>query len=372
MSGLRSALEELAGQDLTEAGVDDLADDLVELELASGLLEAERARRLTRFDEISGPGREGFPSLTAFLIHRCRMAAGRARRLVGLANTAARSPHVHEAWSSLRISTDQAHRLLETADVEPVAFAEAEERLIGIVESLTASETRRALAYWSQSVTGGEGTVLEQEAQRGIFLSRTIGGMGRIDGWLTPTAFQTLHTTLDALMPPPSSDDHRTARQRRHDALEDLAREFLDHGDTPVVGGEQPHINVIVDWEAINGIAGGRHELETGEVLDLTTLRALACDSTVARIVFGPESEVIDVGRKTRVIPSALRRAIIARDRHCTWQGGCDRGPRWCDIHHLHHWADGRGTKPDNLTLLCRYHHTLTHKGEGRSPPGRS
>jgi hypothetical protein len=51
---------------------------------------------------------------------------------------------------------------------------------------LTASETRRALAYWSQSVTGGEGTVLEQEAQRGISLSRTMGGMGRIDGWLTP------------------------------------------------------------------------------------------------------------------------------------------------------------------------------------------
>jgi hypothetical protein len=129
---------------------------------------------------------------------------------------------------------------------------------------------------------------------------------------------------------------------------------------------------VIVDWEAINGIAGGRHEYETGEVLDLTTLSALACDSTVTRIVLGPESEVIDVGRKTRIIPSALRRAIITRDRHCTWPKGCDRGPRWCDIHHLHHWADGGETKPDNLTLLCRYHHTLTHKGEGRSPPGRS
>jgi Domain of unknown function (DUF222)/HNH endonuclease len=372
MSGLRSALEEWSGQDLTDVDVDDLADDLVELELASGLLEAERGRRLTRFDEISGPRREGFPSLTAFLIHRCRMAAGRARRLVGLANTATRSPHVHEAWSSLRISTDQAHRLLEAADVEPVAFAEAEERLVGIVEPLTASETRRALAYWSQSVTGGEGTVLEQEAQRGISLSRTIGGMGRIDGWLTPTAFETLHTTLDALMPPPSSDDHRTARQRRHDALEDLAREFLDHVDTPVVGGERPHINVICDPPALQSLAGGLHEFESGEVITIDTLRQMACDSSVSRVVFGPESEVIDVGRRTRIIPAALKRAIIARDGHCTWQGGCDRGPRWCDIHHLHHWADGGETKPDNLTLLCRYHHTLTHKGEGRSPPGGS
>jgi hypothetical protein len=173
-------------------------------------------------------------------------------------------------------------------------------------------------------------------------------------------------------MPPPSSEDHRTVRQRRHDALEDLVWDYLDHGDTPSVGGERPHINVIVDWAAINGIAGGRHEYETGEVLDLATLRTLACDSTVARIVLGPESEVIDIGRKTRIIPSALRRAIIARDGHCTWQGGCDRGPRWCDIHHIHHWADGGETKPDNLTLLCRYHHTLTHKQAGRDPPMRT
>ena len=239
MSGLRSALEEWTAQDLDEVGPERLAEDLVELELASGLLEAERARRLSRFDEILGPKREGFPSLTAFLIHRCRMAAGRARRLVGLAHTASRSPKVTEAWSSLRISTDQAHRLLETADAEPLAFADAEERLVGIVEPLTASETRRALAYWSQSVSGGEYTVLEEEAQRGISLSKTIGGMGRIDGWLTPTAYQTLHAALEALMPPPAADDHRSVRQRRHDALQDLARSHLDHGDTPVVGGER-------------------------------------------------------------------------------------------------------------------------------------
>jgi hypothetical protein len=129
---------------------------------------------------------------------------------------------------------------------------------------------------------------------------------------------------------------------------------------------------LVCDLEALAGIAGGLHENEDGRVMTLAEIRKLACDSSVSRILLGAESEVIDVGRKTRIIPAALRRAIIARDRHCTWPGGCDRGPRWCDIHHVQHWADGGGTRPDNLTLLCRYHHTLTHQTEGRGPPSRS
>jgi hypothetical protein len=179
-----------------------------------------------------------------------------------------------------------------------------------------------------------------------------------------------LLNALDALMPPPEIEDIRTPRQRRHDALEDLARGFLDHGQTPTVGGEKPHISVVCDLPALQGIAGGLHETETGDVLTIGQLRALACDSSVSRVVLGPDSEVIDVGRRTRLIPTALRRAIIARDRHCTWPG-CDRNPRWCDLHHKRHWADGGATEPANLRLLCRYHHTLIHLGgdPGRDPP---
>ncbi|MET0697444.1 MAG: HNH endonuclease [Acidimicrobiia bacterium] len=82
-------------------------------------------------------------------------------------------------------------------------------------------------------------------------------------------------------------------------------------------------------------------------------LRALACDCSLSRIVFGPDGETIDVGRRTRVVPTALRRALIARDRHCTWPE-CDRDPRWCDAHHIEHWANGGKTEASNLRLLCR------------------
>ena len=126
------------------------------------------------------------------------------------------------------------------------------------------------------------------------------------------------------------------------------------------MGGQRPHLNVHVDLDALEHRLGGLHETENGLVLGDDALGTLLCDCSVSRIVFGRGSEILEVGRKTRVIPAALRRAVIARDRHCTWPG-CTRSPRWCDVHHRVSWADEGETEIDNLCLLCRYHHTLTH-----------
>jgi hypothetical protein len=55
-----------------------------------------------------------------------------------------------------------------------------------------------------------------------------------------------------------------------------------------------------------------------------------------------------------------MRRALRTRDEGCIFPG-CSQ-TRHCDAHHLKHWADGGPTELDNLSLLCRFHHTLLHK----------
>ena len=57
---------------------------------------------------------------------------------------------------------------------------------------------------------------------------------------------------------------------------------------------------------------------------------------------------------------SAIRRALGHRDRVCRFPG-CEN--RFCDAHHVRHWADGGHTRRDNLILLCRTHHRLVHEG---------
>ena len=107
--------------------------------------------------------------------------------------------------------------------------------------------------------------------------------------------------------------------------------------------------------------AGGQSALEEagGIHVSAETARRLACDAATVTMRHGSAGEVLDVGRRTRTISPALRRALAARDRHCRFPG-C-RATR-CDGHHIEHWAQGGATALGNLVLLCRRHHRAVHE----------
>jgi hypothetical protein len=88
-----------------------------------------------------------------------------------------------------------------------------------------------------------------------------------------------------------------------------------------------------------------------------------SCDASITPIVMDDDGNPLDVGRTTRTIPRRLRRALDARDCGCAFPG-CGRPAAWTDGHHIHHWSNGGETKLSNLVLLCRFHHTLIHKGD--------
>lgn len=169
----------------------------------------------------------------------------------------------------------------------------------------------------------------------------------------------------------PSPDDERTAGQRRADALVELARRALDGGRLPEVGGERPHIAVTIDLATLEARApAAAADVDWAGPVPGETARRLACDAGVTRIITDGPSEILDVGRRTRTVPPALRKAVVLRDGGCAY-AGCDRPPPWCDVHHIEHWADGGSTSLANLTLLCRHHHRLLHEGRWRLPAQR-
>lgn len=94
-------------------------------------------------------------------------------------------------------------------------------------------------------------------------------------------------------------------------------------------------------------------------VIPRSLFRRLACDSAITRVVFGPDGAVLDVGRAHRTVTGQMRRAVIARDRHCVYPS-CDQPPSRCEVHHaVRHWADGGETSVANGALLCYHHHDL-------------
>lgn len=120
-------------------------------------------------------------------------------------------------------------------------------------------------------------------------------------------------------------------------------------------GGPAWHLR----WTAPGHGEPGCSHLEDGTRVSAETSRRLSCDAGIVKVVREAEGDVLDVGRRTRTVPPALRRALEVRDRGCRFPG-C--GLRFTDAHHVEHWADGGETKLENLILLCRFHHRLVHE----------
>jgi hypothetical protein len=110
-------------------------------------------------------------------------------------------------------------------------------------------------------------------------------------------------------------------------------------------------------------------EAAGGSYVSAETSQRMACDASIvvmrhASDGTAPGDSALDVGRKTRTIPPAIRRALAARDRQCRFPGcsASHRSGKHLDAHHIHHWADGGVTRLDNLVLLCRRHHRAVHE----------
>ena len=118
----------------------------------------------------------------------------------------------------------------------------------------------------------------------------------------------------------------------------------------------RPPVEVVV--HVLAGDLEGRTEL--GDGISAEVSRRLLCDAGVVPILEDESGKTIDVGRKTRTIPAALRRALDARDEGCRFPGCSNR--IFTDAHHIEHWLDGGETNLDNTVLLCRRHHGYLHE----------
>ena len=195
-----------------------------------------------------------------------------------------------------------------------------------------------------------------------LHLATKRDGRVSFKGELEPETGELLKVVLSPLAKPRATDgqpDFRSTGERQGDAFADLLRRAADAGDLPDDGGAKPHVVVTVSADQLRTGLGSAVLGDNGH-LTASQARKLACDANVIPVVLGSKSEVLDIGRATRTIPTAIRRALVLRDRGCAFPG-CDRPASWCDGHHIRHWSDGGDTKLDNLVLLCRSHHTKMH-----------
>jgi len=327
-------------------------------------LEADAARLIVAAEQQGIPEAEGFGSTVAWLVDLTGEPAYVCRAQVAVARALRHMPLTMQAFSSGRLSVSRVRLLVECREAAPILFERDERMLVEQACRLAARVLPVALSHWRRLADpdGAAEAVARAFAQRRLHASMHWRGMVRLDGDLDPEGGAVVLAALGSLSGRTREpDDARTPEQRRADALVEICRRHLDSGNSPIQGGERPHLHVTVDLAALQG--EGLVDLDAGPIT-AEAVRRLGCDASVSRIVFGPDDEPLAVGRATRTVPAAMRRALDRRDRCCT-HPGCDVPAPWCDAHHIVHWAKGGETRLENLRLLCRRHHGWEHDQAG-------
>jgi hypothetical protein len=370
VSELRSAIEMMRAETLAELPDAVIEEDFAELQRAAELIDAERLRRLAEIDRRGTFRRDGHLSAAAWLADRFRMSWGAARGQVRMARALEDMPETRRALEEGELSISAVRVLVGARETDPEAFRDSEAQLVEAARIHSTQDLQRVATYWRQAVereaaVDGEEKLRER---RRLHTSVTFLGMVRVDGDLDPETGETLLTALRAVLDAESRSgakgDARTPTQRRADALGEVCRQWLDQAERPTVGGEKPHVALTVGAEVLREGSDGTSELDHVGPVPPEVARRVVCDASIRRVVMAGASEPLDVGRRTPVVPPAMRQAVVLRDRHCRFPG-CDRPHTWCDAHHVVHWADGGPTALPNLILLCRRHHRMVHERRG-------
>ena len=204
-----------------------------------------------------------------------------------------------------------------------------------------------------------------------VFKGRLTAEQGALIGKALEAAMEQLFTEQRNVPQEVSAETSRSqpldqkvpqaVSSRRADALQRVAEAFLSGTESHGTGGDRYLVNIHTEMETLKTDgAGAEAELEDSSHVSAETSRRLSCDCAIVHWHENQNGEPLNIGRKTRTIPPAIRRALQRRDGGCRFPGcTCTR---FVDAHHVMHWADGGETSMENLVLLCRRHHRLVHE----------
>ncbi len=351
-----------SGRDPDELGV-----ELIELRRAVDRLELEFAETAATFARTEEYDRQGSTTPIDWIRHHCQMAGAAAADRVRVGEHLDKLPRSAEAVREGSIGFAHLSVIARTA----AALTGLTGRPFDESELLEQARQNSVGRLWHRCqhlrhAADPHGVAQEHkdavEARR-LQLTACEDGTVLVGGQLDSVGGATLRTALEPLARPGGVGDDRDRARRLADALVELATHTLDAGWVPQHAGQRPHLQVTASLETLAGwTAALAGEMEYSEPVATKTVQRLACDATLNRILLGPESAVIDVGRARRVVSATTRRALNARDRTCRWPG-CDRPASWSAAHHVVHWACGGATDLSNLILLCHRHHWMIHEG---------
>jgi len=403
----------MAERQREEAALEALEAEITQLWGHINAATAQFLALLAEFDRREGWAQHGISSCAHWLSWQCGIGPVAAREKVRVARALTSLPKIAEAFGEGRLSYSKVRALTR------VATAETEDTLLSIALNGTAAHVERTVRGFRRAVRYLERDEAEaMHERRYLDCRRESDGSVRLDARLAPEvgemllkALEAAHAQLEERVGDAESGDvsaetseaqsarrqrwgevpanvsaetsapgpalppcwdagsenvsaetpRRSVSQRRADALEHILERFLAGKCSGSANGAHEVVVHIAHDALCDVPESSGAELDSGHSVAVETARRLGCDGALVGVVEGAKGEPLAIGRRTRAVPPAIRRALRVRDGGCRFPG-CDRS-RYVHAHHIKHWADGGETRLDNLVTLCSQHHRQVHEG---------
>ena len=333
--------------------------------------------RLRLFDAHDAWANTGLLSCAQWLSWRTGLGIKAAREKVRVARALGSLDKVDALFGRGELSYSKVRAITR------IATPQTEQDWVDVAVHTTAAQIERLTRAYQRSrdlcspVSELPGE-LPRNQRRFVRRAETHGGMVRIEMQLPPEeaavvwdAMQSASDERDdkasagasaeasAPQPAPATNGEQL-EQERANAIVNVARAYLKH--RPRTLGSGYELVLITSKQQLeHGPGGVGGFLRDGTPVPLQAARMLACDSARVDVVVGEAGELLDVGRSTRSIPSAIGRALWLRDGGCRVPG-CGR-KQHLHGHHIQGWAEAGPTKLSNLVLVCPGHHRMIHEG---------
>ena len=300
---------------------------------------------VAEFDAREGWAEWGVNSCAEWLSWRCGIAISAAREHTRVARVLGGLALVRAAFASGALSYSKVRALTR------VASASTEAQLVELARHATGAQLERLCGQYRRVLRASSEHAIALSERQALDLYWDQDGMLVFHGRLTAEDGAVLMAALhQAAQQLPAAVRQLGGAAARAQAL------------TVLAAGGQPAAEVVVHVDAQTLPAGAikdRCELAGGPALAPETMRRLGCDAALVTII-EHDGKPLSVGRRTRVIPPALRRALQSRDHGCRFPGPTHS--HHLHAHHIKHWAHGGPTEIDNLLQLCSHHHRLVHE----------
>ncbi|GGV30744.1 HNH endonuclease [Paenarthrobacter nicotinovorans] len=363
---------------------------------------------------------DGYRNAAEFLRARLRIGIGEARRRLALATEVlpgagitgqeipARRQRLADALHTGQVPSRSA-TIISTALDKAQHFTDPD-TLTGMEHALTTTATQsdpdfvtKMANRWIDHIdhNGPEPTEEALHHVQGAFLRRQRRhGLHHLEIFATTEQYETLTTAMNAATNPRLTNttntqtgttgpqlDRRSRAQKLLDGLIGACAVAMTTGKLPSNGGLRPQLTVTIDhhdlFQHLTHTTTSatketntpkqprpRNTVSTGTAtftgpIHPNTIRKIACDADILPVLLGTDSQILDIGRTTRIFPPHIRKAITARDGGCAFPD-CTLPAPWCEAHHITYWSQGGTTGTNNATLLCSHHHHLIHKEHWR------